>query len=143
MRAIKNIRLKTYDYSQNGYYFVTIGSHLKKPTLSHHKKLIEDSLLSLSKTKGIKVDYSVVMDNHLHLILILEDCGLRLGEIIRRFKSTVSRKAGVRIWQPNYYEHVIRNDGALRRIREYIKANPMLEKIKFEEFYDRRRASRR
>ena len=138
MRAIKDLRLKTYDYSQNGYYFVTIGSHLKQPILWHHKEPIEDSIVSLSKTKGIKVDYHVVMDNHLHLLLILEDCALSLGEIIRRFKSVVSRRAGSRLWQPNYYEHVIRNDKALRKIREYIQTNPMIEKIKFEQFYDRR-----
>ena len=130
MRAIKDLRLKTYDYSQNGYYFVTIGSHQKQPILRHHKELIEDSIVSLSKTKGIEIDYHVVMDNHLHLLLILEDCALSLGEIIRRFKSVVSRRAGSRLWQPNYYEHVIRNDKALRKIREYIQTNPMIEKIK-------------
>ncbi len=33
---------------------------------------------------------------------------------------------GVRlpIWQRNYYEHIIRDDRDLERIREYIAANP-------------------
>jgi putative transposase len=140
MRAIKDIRLKNYDYSQSGYCFVTIASHLKQPLLGHHKELIEDAIVSLAKTKGLRVDYHVVMNSHLHLILILEDCELSLGEIIRRFKAAVSKRAGSRLWQPNYYEHVIRNDKALLRIREYIEKNPMIEKIKFAEFYDRRKA---
>ena len=29
-----------------------------------------------------------------------------------------------RVWQRNYYEHIIRNERSLRRIREYIDANP-------------------
>jgi hypothetical protein len=37
--------------------------------------------------------------------------------------------------QRNYYEHVIRNVKALRNIRKYIEDNPLVERIKFEEFY--------
>ena len=57
--------------------------------------------------------------------------------IIRGFKAAVTKQintiqinAGVynkpeRIWQKNYYEHVIRNETALNRIREYIRSNPL------------------
>jgi hypothetical protein len=51
--------------------------------------------------------------------------------IIRAFKSAVTKRInemrktpGVKIWQRNYYEHVIRNDNELNRIREYITNNP-------------------
>jgi hypothetical protein len=30
-----------------------------------------------------------------------------------------------RLWQRNYYEHIIRNEKSLNRIREYILTNPM------------------
>ncbi|MCP9448402.1 MAG: transposase [Nitrospira sp.] len=52
--------------------------------------------------------------------------------IIRSFKSAVTkqineqrRTPGVPIWQRNYYEHIIRNDESLNRIREYIANNPL------------------
>jgi REP element-mobilizing transposase RayT len=60
-----------------------------------------------------------------------------LGLIIQAFKSitTVEYIRGVkqqgwspfpgRLWQRNYYEHIIRNDDELNRIREYILNNPM------------------
>ena len=35
----------------------------------------------------------------------------------------------------NYYEHVIRNEKALHNIRKYIEDNPLIERIRFEEFY--------
>ena len=38
-----------------------------------------------------------------------------------------------RLWQPNYYEHVIRNEGALEKIREYIQNNPEKEKFNWDE----------
>ncbi len=39
------------------------------------------------------------------------------------------------IWQPNYYEHIIRNEKALYKIRKYIQENPDVEKLNFKQFY--------
>jgi REP-associated tyrosine transposase len=57
-------------------------------------------------------------------------CG-SLGAIVRSFKSAVTKRynerhPGLRIalWQRNYYEHVIRNEPSLIRIRDYIATNP-------------------
>ncbi|MFZ0134346.1 MAG: transposase, partial [Desulfobacterales bacterium] len=54
-----------------------------------------------------------------------------LPEIIRGFKTFSSRRIneirhspGTKLWQRNYYEHIIRNDDELNRIREYIVGNP-------------------
>jgi putative transposase len=60
---------------------------------------------------------------------------MHLGEIVRRFKASTSKATGMKLWQPNYYEHVIRNERALFKIREYIKNNPLKEKTEFEQFY--------
>jgi REP element-mobilizing transposase RayT len=30
-----------------------------------------------------------------------------------------------RLWQRNYYEHIVRDDGSLDRIRQYIRDNPV------------------
>jgi putative transposase len=55
-----------------------------------------------------------------------------IGAMIRGFKSAVTtrinearRTFGAKIWRRNYYEHIIRNDDELNRIREYIEANPL------------------
>jgi hypothetical protein len=84
---------------------------------------------------GAKVDYYVIMPEHIHLILVLQNCNLKLGEIIRRLKARVTREMGFKIWQPNYYEHVIRNEVALNKIREYIQNNPDARKLEFRQFY--------
>jgi REP element-mobilizing transposase RayT len=52
-----------------------------------------------------------------------------LATVIGAFKSTVTRRLkrmGMtgRVWQRNYYEHIIRNDHHLWAIRRYIITNP-------------------
>jgi REP element-mobilizing transposase RayT len=55
-----------------------------------------------------------------------------LPEIIRAFKTFSARQInvlrktpGTPVWQRNYYEHIVRNDDELNRIRQYIADNPL------------------
>ena len=50
---------------------------------------------------------------------------LRLGDVVGAVKSGSSREAGISLWQRGYYDHVIRDEGDLTRVREYIVANPI------------------
>lgn len=52
--------------------------------------------------------------------------------MVQNFKSVSTRKinalrgaSGARLWQRNYYEHIVRDDADLKRIREYIANNPL------------------
>ncbi|MGH2550357.1 MAG: transposase, partial [Thermomicrobiales bacterium] len=56
----------------------------------------------------------------------------KLGDVIGAFKSISARNAnkilgrtGQPFWQRNYYEHIIRDDASLERIRKYIANNPV------------------
>jgi putative transposase len=95
---------------------------------------------------NIGVDEFVVMPNHLHGLLVMEAFrrGVShtpsdkfhspvqsLGAVVRGFKASTTRLVnefrrtpGLMLWQRNYYEHVVRDDHELRRIREYIVNNP-------------------
>jgi hypothetical protein len=76
------------------------------------------------------------MFTHFHIIFVFYGMKEGLSEVVRTFKALVTRNTGVKFWQRNYYEHVIRNKAALLKIREYIKSNPLAERIRFEEFYE-------
>ena len=88
-----------------------------------------------------------IMPNHIHGILFMSRRGTacraptaeRFGKprpgslptVMRSLKSAVTSRInqmrsapGQPVWQRNYYEHIIRDDGALDRIREYIASNP-------------------
>jgi len=137
MRAIKNVHLSHYNYSNNGFYFVTICIDRKQPYLNGLLKNVVAQFIGQLETKirGVEIDYYEIAPTHVHLILILQNSELVLGEIVRRLKAQVSRCAGFQMWQPNYYEHVIRNETALEKIREYIINHPLKEKIKLEDIY--------
>lgn len=137
MKGRKNIRLKGYDYKSNGYYFITIVCNFRQNFLLGKEQRVSEELQDLkAKTLGVDLDYFVIMPNHVHIILILSNSTLHVGEIVRRFKAKVSHAFGKNIWQANYYEHVIRNEKALSKIREYITNNPTELLLKFEQFYN-------
>lgn len=132
----KSIRLKDYDYRSDGFYFVTIVTRNRENLFIGKENLIGGEIADLvSKTKGLTLDYKIIMPNHLHIIFVLEKNALGLGEIVRRLKAKITRKFEQDVWERNYYEHVIRNEKALNRIREYIISNPEVEVLKFNQFY--------
>ncbi len=167
----RSIRLRDYDYSQSGAYFVTMCVQKKEHLfgtvrdgevqLNHAGVMIERwwSVLP-NKFPSITTDTFVVMPNHAHGIIGLnaeynegEHTGsplhhehndvwadqcvrLTLGTVIQWFKTMTTNEYirsvhahgwlsfDRRLWQRNYYEHVIRNNDDLNAIREYTVNNP-------------------
>jgi putative transposase len=96
----------------------------------------------------IKIDeYYVVMPNHFHGIVFIPELlapttegghtGPPLQRIVQWFKTMTTNNYihGVKeygwqpfkgiLWQRSYYDHVIRDEASLNRIREYISTNPL------------------
>ncbi|MCK4329507.1 transposase [candidate division WOR-3 bacterium] len=128
--------MRDYDYTQNRYYFVTICTHQQKPNIAMQKDIVEQILFSLpERFNGLNIDWYVLMPTHIHVIFAFEGMKRSLSEVVRVFKALVTYKVKQKFWQRNYYEHVIRNEKALHNIRKYIEDNPLVERIRFEEFY--------
>ena len=168
----KSIRLKGYNYSQAGAYFVTICTRDRECVFGE----IVDGRMVLNDAgrmvklvwnelpqhySGVDIDGFVAMPNHIHGIIVLTvGAGPRacpkdershneggqpqgvaptisLSDVVHRFKSlaTARYRQGVRennwrpfpgrLWQRNYYEHIIRTEEELNRFHEYIQNNPM------------------
>jgi len=143
----QSIRLKNYDYSQAGAYFVTICTQNKECLFGE----IEVGKMSLNEygqitTKcwhdlpnhypHIELDEFVVMPNHTHGIIVIKPAPTvkqhGLPEIIRAFKTFSSKQinlirstTGIPVWQRNYYEHIICSEPELNKVREYIVSNPL------------------
>ncbi len=134
------LRLRHYDYRENGYYFVTLCTKNRTPQFATAtaKALVQQHLEQVPAFfSGVSIDQSVVMPDHLHVILVFQSSEKPLGRVIQVFKSWVTRAWGLghSIWQRNYYDHVIRNEAALKKIREYIVNNPDVAEIDYEQFY--------
>ena len=98
---------------------------------------------------AVSLDEWMIMPNHLHGIVIITEATndtdvaaaqhaaplpvktVPLSVIVRSFKSAVTRRVNAiratdnPVWQRNYYEHVVRDERALDRIRRYILENPI------------------
>jgi REP element-mobilizing transposase RayT len=97
--ARASIRLKNYDYSQEGFYFVTICVQDKKclfgeivdgvMVLNEAGRVIEGCWLELKyKFRNIDLDYFVIMPNHFHAILSVVECGFVNADILDRQRAT-------------------------------------------------------
>ncbi len=89
--------------------------------------------------QNVKLDTIIVMPDHVHFIIFLLPNTelIELGDVVGAFKSIATLKyiCGVRelgwerfeqkLWQSNYYDHVIRSESDLFRIRKYIEENPL------------------
>ncbi len=79
--------------------------------------------------ENISVDKYVIMPNHIHLIISL--CGTmrasspakNIENIIRSFKTMVTKEIGKSIWQRSYNGHIIRGEKDYQKIWEYIDTN--------------------
>lgn len=136
MRGIKIKRLSNYNYRSDGYYFVTIVCAHRQNLFQGKEAIVQEIFNeTVAAISGVFIDTIVVMPNHVHVIFVLSNSVLHLGEIVRRCKSKVRYNLSKQtfLWQPNYYEHIIRSERALRKIREYIIQNPEKERLKLEQ----------
>jgi putative transposase len=143
----QSIRLKGYDYSQPGAYFVTIVTHGRDSFLSsvvdRDVRLSRYGQVAAREWLGlphhyphIELDEFCIMPDHVHGIIVICTGGsgssYALPEIVRGFKTYSARRInelrqtpGIHVWHRNYYEHVIRDSADLDRIRHYILENPI------------------
>lgn len=143
----KQIRLKKYDYSNSGWYFVTICTHNREYLFgkiivgatrgSPLNKIVEKIWKTLPDHHPVDLDEFIVMPNHIHFVIhIVHKGGSRpaptLGTVIGLFKSECTKQirkfindSQFSVWQRSYYEHIIRTEYDLNRIRQYIKGNPL------------------
>ncbi len=181
----RSIRLKGYDYTQDGAYFVTVctrdrnvetGANRATTRVAPTFGEVRDGVMRLNaagemvlaewdalsnRFPTVGLDAFIVMPNHIHGVIVITcdgnvGAGLvpaphlpgvgangattrvapTLGNVVGAFKSltTVLYTRGIRqsawlafsgrLWQRNYYEHIIHNEESLNRIRQYILDNP-------------------
>ena len=174
----QSTRLKTYDYSLEGSYFITIVTqdrlHLfgkienSQMILNTVGKIVEQEWKnSIQLRSNISLGEFIIMPDHMHMILTIDhqisndkeskewehsnpkSPSQTIGAIIRGFKGASTKKINLffnstgelqfaptdelqfaptfyknKIWQRNYYDHIIRNQADYNRIEQYIIDNP-------------------
>lgn len=164
----RSIRLKGYDYTRVGAYFVTIVTKNRvclfgemvngEMVANEYGVIVRECWLAIpDHFPHAALDEFIVMPNHVHGIVVLNETttvGARhavplhnptsqqreqfgkpvagsIATIVRSFKSAATKRInehrgtpGAPVWQRNYFEHIIRSEDSLNRIRKYIADNP-------------------
>ncbi|HEY6952566.1 MAG TPA: transposase [Bacteroidota bacterium] len=120
----------------------------EKMLLSEIGYIVREEWLRTAKLRtDVELDEYIIMPNHFHGVIVLcrgtsrraptsEAFGKptrdSIPTIIRLFKSSSTKRVnelrgtpGFPLWQRNYYEHVVRDEKDLDRIRDYILTNPL------------------
>ncbi len=157
------MRLKGYDYSQAGFYFVTMVTRNREylfGEIVNDNMVLNDAGMMVDRIwhelpqihVGIDVEQFIIMPNHIHGIIIIfaerraenradmesapTGIPITLGTVVQTFKrySTIKYidmvKQNIlppfakRIWQRNYWDHIIRDENEHQEIVQYIIDNP-------------------
>lgn len=132
----KRLRLKNYDYSQAEFYFITIClknrikllgkiKDINYIELTREGKIVKQYIENIEQIyKNTAVDEYIIMPNHIHMILIINDKNkVTISRVIKQYKMYVSKEIGYSIWQRSFYEHIIRNEKEYLTTKKYIKNN--------------------
>ena len=146
----KKLRISQYNYSNEGLYFITICTQNRKCILS---KIVQDNIseipqLVLSKYgeivekyinsintfyKDVQIINYVIMPNHIHFVCEVKKIinnksknpsKMRVPMLVSTFKRFTNKESVLKIWQRDYYEHIIRNEKEYMQIAQYIQNNP-------------------
>ena len=150
----KQIRLKNYDYSQCGVYFITTNVRGNRCVLSEVRvgrglapaalrltelgRIVEQELLDLPRRyPEVEINKYVIMPNHVHAIIFLretEGAGRRptLMQVVGTLKSLTARKCnqvsgtqGEKFWQDSFYESILETETIYLDAWNYIDENPI------------------
>lgn len=153
MNDRKQNRLSFYDYSQNDAYFITICTRDRERILSEvvgggaldapqirflpYGKIVDNEIKRSNEIYDhIKIDKYVIMPNHIHLIIIIQNrengtsrapspTNAIIPSFISMLKRFTNKKCGEKIWQRSFHDHIIRDEADYQRIWQYIDTNPV------------------
>ena len=157
----KVLRLKGFDYSSPGAYFITVCTKGRRKRLSRidvgtdvlgcpKNTLLPDGEIADRQLRQmsdfyahLKFEKYVIMPNHIHLLLHITEGGPSgtpvptaspVAAFVGTFKRLCNKEYGENIWQPRSYDHIIRGEEDYRQIWEYIDTN--VQRWEKDRFYE-------
>ena len=126
-----SLRLPGFDYSWPRIYYVTIIAHERCPSLNDDRiaQATINCLKQLRAQFGFNVYIYCLMPDHFHGLIGPGVSGRTLGELCGAFKSLSTREHWRwhegKLWQRQFFDHIIRNRQDFDKTLEYIRMNPV------------------
>lgn len=145
----KEHRLKNFDYSSRGMYFITVctmerqnyfwnnvGARIARPQdveLSLYGKIVDHAINNIPVIyPSVLVDRYVIMPDHIHLLFSIcpEEDGRAMraptvSRVVNQLKGYVTKQIKSSIWQKLFFDHVIRDREDYLKHVSYIRDNPL------------------
>lgn len=145
----KSLRLKGYDYTRSGRYFITICTHQMRcifgevrngcMILNEFGTIARDQWFQIPiRFPSVTLDEFIVMPNHIHGIIVLHKpaAAVTVGNVVGAYKSLVVTHCMNyvkthqpdtflgKLWQRNYWDQILNDDDRFECTRHYIRNNP-------------------
>ena len=147
----KHPRLKGYDYTQNGAYFLTLCSKDRvalfgqvvgagvpdgpNVALSPYGIIVQNRLEEMDRIySDLSLNHYVIMPNHIHVLLTINSSqgpsrtpaptNQRIPQFVSTLKRMTNRESGRSLWQRSFYDHIIRSEEDYLIHWNYIDGNP-------------------
>ena len=142
MPSRKSTRLNNWDYANRACYHVTICTHGSKKILSTiDSETYEVNLTdigqcvseaidqALERYPSVHIENHVIMPNHVHLLIALDEDIVSLTRFIGFMKSQATRRArkkypNIDLWQRSFHDHILRGEKNFHAAWQYIDENP-------------------
>ena len=126
-------------------YFFTLVTYRRRKLFDRasSRGMLKRAMVNVRKEMPFDMFACVLLPDHLHCLWTLpdddDDFPTRWSRIKRAFSRSFvenggvplpitparSKKRGLGIWQPRYWEHRVRDEGELYKYRDYIHRNPV------------------
>ena len=127
-------RRKKHHFSDKVYDGQFLVVYLTICAANHGRWLEDPDLAVLARDEILKLhrDHPIIgfciMPDHVHLLIC--NAGSTLGRITNAFKGCVSRRVrqirpDLEVWQPGYWDHIVRKEEGLYTVLKYILLNPV------------------
>lgn len=136
-RPPRNQRLAPELYTcSNRVYFMTIRAYMNQSPFVRDdlNKLILDTLREEQERQNCTVFTYCLMPDHLHFLVSPRKDGISVLTFTNQYKGKATNRSWTvgwqgKLWQPRYYDHIVRTEESLYAIAEYILNNPIRQAL--------------
>ena len=112
-------------------YFLTFCTAERRRVFVSHdvSDVVLRQILRTASEFDIVVDVHCLMPDHVHLLVEGRSESANVSKFVHQAKQRTgylfAQRHGMRLWQPSFYDHVLRDDDAVLSVARYIIENPV------------------
>ena len=128
-------RLKSFDYTGFYRYFLTFCTADRHEAFRTREVVdpVLSQILRAAGDEGFAVVAYCFMPDHVHLLVEGQAENSHMPAFVRRAKQFsgfwYKQRTGHRLWQPSYFDHVLREEDDTMGVARYIVENPLIERL--------------